>query len=176
MSKNVAVIAFNPVNGLGLFQYLESFYENEIPFKTFAIADSKEIKSNSGIALTLDDTIANLKGHENEYDALVFACGDAMISFAENASKQYYTDMFEVLKKFGHDGKIIVGHCAAAVMFDKSGISDGKKLAVHPYGKDAIQNAEATDDKVVIDGNLYTAQREDYIWMLMKKLTKALKD
>lgn len=176
MKKKVAVIAFNPVNGFGLFQYLESFYENEIPFKTFAIADSKEIKTNSGVPLTLDDTIANLKGHESEYDALVFACGDAMMTFAENESKQYYVDMFDIIKKFGNDDKIIVGHCAAAIMFDKSGISDGKKIAVHPLGKAAIQNAEATDDKVVIDGNLYTAQREDYIWMFMKKLTKALKD
>jgi len=176
MKKNVAVIVFNPVNGLGLFQYLESFYENEIPFKTFAIADTKEIKTNSGIALTLDDVIANLKGHESEYEALVFACGDAMMTFAENASKQYYADMFDVIKKFGDDNKIIVGHCAAAIMFDQSGISDGKKIAVHPLGKDAIKNAEATDEKVVIDGNLYTAQREDYIWMFMKKLIKALQE
>lgn len=30
MAKRVAVLAVNPVNGLGLFQYLESFYENQI--------------------------------------------------------------------------------------------------------------------------------------------------
>ena len=30
MAKRVAVLAVNPVNGLGLFQYLESFYENRL--------------------------------------------------------------------------------------------------------------------------------------------------
>ena len=47
MAKKVAVLAVNPVNGCGLFQYLETFFEN-------------------------------LKGHEDEFDAMVFSCGDAM--------------------------------------------------------------------------------------------------
>ena len=69
MTKKVAVLAVNPVNGCGLFQYLEAFFENGIAYKVFAVADSKEIKTNSGIALTADDVVANLKGHEDEYDA-----------------------------------------------------------------------------------------------------------
>ena len=72
MAKKVAVLAVNPVNGFGLFQYLESFFENGITYKVYAVANSKEIKTNSGIALTVDDVIANLKGHEDEYDAKVF--------------------------------------------------------------------------------------------------------
>ena len=69
MAKKVAVLAVNPVNGFGLFQYLESFFENGITYKVYAVADSKEIKTNSGIALTVDDVIANLKGHEDFYSA-----------------------------------------------------------------------------------------------------------
>jgi len=53
MAKKVAVLAVNPVNGFGLFQYLESFFENGITYKVYAVADSKEIKTNSGIALTV---------------------------------------------------------------------------------------------------------------------------
>ncbi len=63
---------------MGLFQYLETFFENKIPCTVFAVAESREIRTNSGIGLTADDVIANLKGHEDEYDALVFACGDAV--------------------------------------------------------------------------------------------------
>ena len=32
----------------------------------------------SGIELVADDVIANLIGHEDDFDALVFACGDAV--------------------------------------------------------------------------------------------------
>lgn len=175
MGKKVAVIAFNPVNGMGLFQYLEAFFENEIGYKTFAIGNDKEIKTNSGISITLDDVIGNLKGHESEYDALVFSCGDAMLSFKENADKPYYADMFEVLKNFNDQNKLIAGHCAASVIFEKAGITTGKKVSVHPYGKPAIVNGTATDDKITVDKNLYTAQSESSIWQLMPDLLAALK-
>lgn len=175
MAKKVAVIAFNPVNGMGLFQYLEAFFENKIEYKTFAIADTKEIKTNSGITLIVDDVVANLKGHEGEYDALVFSCGDAMIKLGENAEKQYNKDMLEVIGNFNKAGKLIAGHCAAAVIFDKVGASTGKRVAVHPYGKPGVQNGTATDDKFVIDQNLYTAQTENSIWEMMPKLLEALK-
>ena len=121
MAKKVAVLAVNPVNGFGLFQYLESFFENGITYKVYAVADSKEIKTNSGIALTVDDVIANLKGHEDEYDAMVFACGDAVPVFQQNASKQYNIDLMDVIKNFGEKGKIMIGHCAAAMLFDFTG-------------------------------------------------------
>lgn len=78
MAKKVAVLAVNPVNGCGLFQYLEAFFENGISYKVFAVSNTKEIRTNSGIALIADDVIANLKGHEDEFDAMVFSCGDAI--------------------------------------------------------------------------------------------------
>lgn len=175
MEKKVAVIAFNPVNGFGLFQYLETFFENKIAYKTFAIGDTKEIKTNSGIAITLDDVVSNLKGHENEYDALVFACGDAMIQFGEIADKQFVKDTLDVIAKFNELNKILAGHCAAAIMFEKANATEGKKVAVHPYGKPGILKGIATDEKAVVDKNLYTAQCEGTIWVLMPELLAALK-
>ena len=38
MAKKVAVLAVDPVNGMGLFQYLEAFYENGIPYRVYAVA------------------------------------------------------------------------------------------------------------------------------------------
>lgn len=175
MTKKVAVLAVNPVNGCGLFQYLEAFFENGIAYKVFAVADSKEIKTNSGIALTADDVVANLKGHEDEYDALVFACGDAVPVFQQNADKPYNVTMLEIIKTFGGKGKIMIGHCAAAMMFDFTGITKGKKVAVHPLAKPAIQNGEATDNPSEADGNFYTAQDENNIRGMIEKVVAALK-
>lgn len=171
----MAVLAVNPVNGFGLFQYLEEFFENGIPYKTFAVADTKEIKTNSGIEIKTDAVIADLKGHEDEYDALIFACGDAIPKFGENAGKQYYQDMFAVMKAFNDKGKLLGGHCAAALMFESAGVGEGKKVAIHPYGKKAIRKAIATDEKSEIDENLYTAQTENTIWTLMPELLKTLR-
>ena len=175
MAKKVAVLAVNPVNGFGLFQYLEAFFENEIPYKVFAVAETKEIKTNSGLTLIVDDVIANLKGHEDEYDALVFGCGDAIPVFAENATAPYNPDLMQVIKLFGDKGKMMIGHCAAAMMFEFAGVAEGKKVAVHPLAKPAIQKAMATDEKSEIDGNFYTAQTENTVWSMMPEVIKTLK-
>lgn len=175
MKKKVAVLAVNPVNGCGLFQYLEAFFENGITYKVFAVADTKEIKTNSGISLTVDDVIANLKGHEDEFDALVFSCGDAIPVFQQHANEPYNVTLMEVIKTFGEKGKIMIGHCAGAMMFDFTGITKGKKLAVHPLAKPAIQNGIATDEKFAIDDNFFTAQDENTIGTMMPQVIAALK-
>ena len=74
MAKKAAVVAVNPANGMGLFQYLETFFENKIPCTVFAVAESREIRTNSGIGLTADDVIANLKGHEEECSPAATPC------------------------------------------------------------------------------------------------------
>ncbi|MDR3110769.1 MAG: DJ-1/PfpI family protein [Planctomycetaceae bacterium] len=174
MTKKIAVLVVNPVNGFGLFQYLETFFENKIPFKTFAVSDSVSVRTNSGIALQTDAVIAELKGHEKEYDALVFACGDAMPVFADNIDKPYNQDLLAVVKTFNDKGKIIIGHCAVAMLFDIVGIGEGKRVAVHPFGKPHLKKTIGTDEKYVIDGNLYTAQTENTISALMPAVLKKL--
>lgn len=175
MAKKVAVLVVNPVNGSGLFQYLEAFYENSIPFKTFAVADGNHVKTNSGISMQVDDVVKNLKGHEDEYDALVFACGDAMPKFDENAYKQYNQDMLAVMKNFNDKGKILIGHCAVALLFDSLEIGKGKKVALHPFIKDVVKNNIGTDEPFVIEGNIYTAQTENTLHLLIPELLKVLK-
>lgn len=175
MAKKAAVLAVDPVNGSGLFQYLEAFYENGIGYKVFAVADTKDIKTNSGIALSAHDTVARLKGHADDFDALVFACGDAVPVFRENAQKPYNIDLLEVIREFGEKGKILIGHCAAALMFESAGIDAGKKLAVHPLAKPAIQKGIPTDGAFAVDGNFYTAQDEGHIWQMLPQVLQALK-
>lgn len=119
--------------------------------------------------------IANLKGHEDEFDALVFSCGDAVPVFQQNADKPYNVDLMQVIKTFGAKGKMMIGHCAGAMMFDFTGITKGKKVAVHPLAKPAIQNGTATDKKSEIDGNFFTAQDENTIWTMMPQVIEALK-
>ena len=175
MAKKVAVLAVNPANGCGLFQYLEAFFENGISYKVFAVSNTKEICTNSGITLIVDDVIANLKGHEDEFDAMVFSCGDAIPQFAQHAGEPYNQDLMAVIAAFGQKGKIMIGHCAGAMLFDMAGAIDGKIVAVHPLAKPAIQKGKATDNKSEVDGNIYTAQDENSIWTMMPQVLDALK-
>lgn len=175
MAKKAAVLAVNPVNGYGLFQYLEAFYENDIPFVVYAVANTKEIKTNSGISLMANDVVANLKGKSNEYEALVFSCGDAIPEFANRISENYNQDMMAVIKEFGDAGKIIAGHCGGGLIFDLSGILKGEEVAVHPYVQAAIKEGKATNAPCKVDKNFYTAQTEHTLNQLIPQLVKALK-
>ena len=107
--------------------------------------------------------------------AFVFSCGDAVPVFQQNADKPYNVDLMQVIKTFGDKGKMMIGHCAGAMMFDFTGITKGKKVAVHPLAKPAIQNGTATDKKSEIDGNFFTAQDENTIWTMMPQVIEALK-
>ena len=80
-----------------------------------------------------------------------------------------------VLKAFGEEGKTMIGHCAAGMLFDFAGVTAGKKLAVHPLAKPAVSKGVATDEKSVVDGNLFTAQDENFVWTMMPQVIEALK-
>jgi len=175
MTKKVAILAVNPVNGSGLFQYLESFFENGISYKVFAVAETTHIKTNSGVSLQVDDLVAGLKGKESEFDALVFACGDAMPKFSENAGRPEYQDLLAVIKTFGDKGKLIVGHCVGGLLFDIAGIAAGKRLALHPFVQGVVKSAIATDEAYAVDRNFYTAQNETSLHLLIPELLKVLK-
>ena len=175
MEKRVAVMAVNPVNGYGLFQYLEAFFENKIPFTVYAVAESKTIKTNSGLTLVTDGVIADLKGHSGDYEALVFSCGDAMPTFAENISKNYNQDMLAVIKEFGEAGKLIAGHCVGGLLFDIAGITKGRTVAALPFVQSAIKGGKATNEPYAIDGKLYTAQTENTLSSLIALLVSVLK-
>lgn len=176
MAKRVAVLAVNPVNGMGLFQYLEAFYEHKVAYRLYAVSDTADIRTNSGVALQADDVIANLKGHSDEFDALVFACGDAVPVFREHASCSYNVDLFEVFREFEGKGKIMAGHCAAALLYEFAGVGAGRKLAVHPLAKPAVRKGIATDAEYEVDGNFYTAQCEHTLPVMLPQLLSALKE
>lgn len=108
-------------------------------------------------------------------DAMVFSCGDAIPQFAQHANEPYNQDLMAVIAAFGQKGKIMIGHCAGAMLFDIAGVIDGKTIAVHPLAKSAIQKGKATDNKSEADGNIYTAQDENSIWTMMSQVLEVLK-
>lgn len=114
-TERIAVVAVNPVNGMGLFQYLEAFYENKIPCTLFAVADTNRIRTNSGIELNAHEPIASLAGHEEEYAALVFACGDAVPVFSQHADEPWNRELLRVIRRFSELDKPLIGHCGAGL-------------------------------------------------------------
>lgn len=174
MAKRVAVLAVDPVNGMGLFHYLEAFFEHKIPYTLFAVAPTTHIRTNSGVALTADDTVAGLEGREDDFDAVVFACGDAIPVFAQHATEPHNVTLFKVLKAFAGKGKIVARHCAAGMLLDRVNAAAGRTVAVHPLVRPALNTAVAADTPTASDGRFYTAQDEHALPELLPALLEAL--
>jgi len=175
MTKKVAVLAVNPVNGLGLFSYLETFFENKIPYRVFAVYNSIDIKTNCGLKIKTDDVIEDLVGHAADYDALVFSCGDAVPIFAQNARKSYNKQLIQVIQEFATANKLLIGHCGAGVFFDIAGVDKSKQIACHPYVKNKIKNGIYACKSIVIDVPFFTAAEEHDLPLLLPEIVKALK-
>lgn len=174
MKKNVAVLAVNPVNGAGLFQYLEAFFESGIGYRVYAVAESSEIKTNSGYEVKVDDVVGNLVGNAADFDALVFACGDAVPVFAQHADEPFNRDMMKVIREFADKGKILAGHCAAALIFGKAGVLNGRSVSVHPMAAPGVQGGVVSDTDVSVDSGLYTARDEKCLCCMLPALVEKL--
>ena len=174
MAKKAAVLVVDPVNGAGLFHYLEAFFENGIPFRTFAVAETPQVTTNSGVALRLDDTVSRLAGREEEYDAWSSPAATPCPNSPERRQALQPGDAPH-LKRFAEQGKPMIGHCAAALLYDNLGIARGRRVALHPFLKTVVRECIPTDDKAVVDGNFYTAQTENALSELMPQVLQALK-
>ena len=81
----------------------------------------------------------------------------------------------EVIREFAGRDKIMIGHCAAGMMFDLAGVAPDRKLSVHPLAKAAIAHGQAVDEPSAVDGNFWTARDEGTIWTMMPRLLEELK-
>lgn len=175
MAKRAAVLAVDPVNGMGLFEYLETFYENGVGYEVFAVSDTTDIRTNSGVRLRADDTVGNLRGRSDDFDALVFACGDAVPLFAQHASEPHNVALLDVIREFAAKDKVLVGHCAAAMIFSLAGVCEGRRVAVHPLAAPAVAPAVVADEAWAADGNFFTARNEHAVEALLPAVLNALK-
>ena len=95
-------------------------------------------------------------------------------------------NIFPIIKKWlysDHDifvRELVSNGCDAITKLKKLEVMgeytfpEGKRLAVHPLAKPAIQKGIATNDAVTIDGNFYTAQDEHAIPQLIPCLLEVL--
>ena len=81
----------------------------------------------------------------------------------------------QMLNRFGESGRLMIGHCAAGLMFGFAGTAKGRRVAVHPMARAAVQGPVATENATEVDGNFYTAQDEHAIPALIDRIVEALR-
>jgi 4-methyl-5(b-hydroxyethyl)-thiazole monophosphate biosynthesis len=117
-----------------------------------ASVDDLQITASRGVKIVADAFISECT--EEIFDLIALPGG---MPGAEHLRDSY--ELVDMLKKQKQAGRLYAAICASpAVVFQPHGLLEGKKATCHPGRKDTLENKEAADFRVVVDGNCITSQ------------------
>ncbi|MBD3306392.1 DJ-1 family protein [candidate division KSB3 bacterium] len=119
---------------------------------TVASVNELEITASRGVKLVADARIGECVGQT--YDAIVLPGGTAG---AENLRD--CPELIEMLKAQQQAGRVYAAICAApVVVLQHHGLLAGKKATCHPSLAEQLENKEAAEHRVVVDGTCVTSR------------------
>lgn len=80
------------------------------------------------------------------------------------------------LEEADRDGKYIAAICAAPSILGHKGLLRGKKACCYPGFEEQLIHANATTDRVVVDGNIITSRAAGTVFEFAHKLIELLRD
>jgi 4-methyl-5(b-hydroxyethyl)-thiazole monophosphate biosynthesis len=117
-----------------------------------ASVDDLQITGSRGVKLVADAFISECTGET--FDLVALPGG---MPGAEHLRDS--TELIDMLKKQREEGRLYAAICASpAVVFQHHGLLAGKKATCHPGRKDTLENKEAADSRLVVDGTCITSQ------------------
>lgn len=167
MKKVIICIAdgFEEIEALGTADILR---RGKAQVDLVSITDNKELIGANGIKVICDDLFIN--ANPNDYDLLVLPGGMANAEALSNSSA-----LIETIQKFNQENKLIAGICASpAYAIAKSGIAKGKKITCYPGLENSLSESSYQSDKLVVDGNLITANGPASTLLFAYKLLEIL--
>lgn len=119
---------------------------------TVASVDNLQVTASRGVKLVSDQLIAECI--HNTYDLIALPGG--MPGAEHLRDSKELTDM---LKRQQREGRLYAAICASpAVVLQHHGLLAQRRATVHPHFVDVLENPEAIDFRVVVDGNCITSR------------------
>ena len=151
MSKNVLVPAADGSEEIELVSIVDILRRAGAEV-TVASVDKQEITCSRGVKIIADALLSECTG--KTYHLIALPGG---IPGAEHMRD--CNELVEMLKQQQKHGRLYAAICASpAVVFQPHGLLAGKKATCHPSRVNALDNKEAVNSRVVVDGNCITSQ------------------
>lgn len=122
-----------------------------IDIKSVSITDDKKVTGAHGISVMADITLADID--TSDADMLVLPGG-----MPGTKNLLAYEPLTSMLKIYGGCGGNISAICAAPMILGRIGLLRGKIATCYPGFENDLEGAEISSEKVVVDGNIITAQ------------------
>ncbi|MDR1595782.1 MAG: DJ-1/PfpI family protein [Puniceicoccales bacterium] len=148
MNGEICVVFGDGVEEMELVTPVDIFARSGMWSRLFSAKNSPHVTGAHGIKFIADGVVEKLDC--SIYDCLVIPGGPGSFVLKDNRL------VLETVKKFSKSGKVVCAICAAPIVLHSAGILEGKKFCSHQCVHDVLKNADKTD-KVVVDGNLITA-------------------
>lgn len=141
----------------------------EIPVTTVGIG-GKVIEGSHGIKVVADITDAEFV-YDDGVEMVVLPGG--MPGTLELEKAICVNNAIDAAER---DGKYIAAICAAPSILGHKGLLRGKKACCYPGFEEQLIQANATTDRVTIDGNIITARAAGTAYEFSHKLIEVLRD
>jgi 4-methyl-5(b-hydroxyethyl)-thiazole monophosphate biosynthesis len=117
-----------------------------------ASVDQLQITASRGVKLVADRLITDCTNET--YDLIALPGGMPGAEHLRDSK-----ELIEMLKRQQKEGRLYAAICASpAVVFQPHGLLAQRRATCHPARFDALENKEAADSRVVVDGNCVTSQ------------------
>jgi len=135
-----------------------------------ASIDQLQVTASRGVKLMADRLISDCVGEV--YDLIALPGG---MPGAEHLRDS--VELVQMLKRQKAEGNLYAAICASpAVVFQPHGLLEGKKATCHPGRIETLENTEAVDLPVVVDGNCITSRGPGTALEFSLKLVELLFD
>ncbi|MHC4267196.1 MAG: DJ-1 family glyoxalase III [Planctomycetota bacterium] len=119
---------------------------------TVASVDALQITAANGLKLVADQLISECVN--SSYDLIVLPGGMPGAEHLRDSK-----ELVELLKRQQRDGKLYAAICASpAVVLKHHGLLSGRKATAYPGFAQQLENTEAINSRVVVDGNCITSR------------------
>ncbi len=149
----------------------------------------KEILENAGVkvtvaSITTDEALGMMgarvspditvrEANPNNFDALVIAGGSGSPKLSD------YPEVLNIVRQFNEQDKLIASICLAGIVLAKAGVLKGRNATVFPsdfalaeYNRQGVNYSE---EHVVVDGNIITADGPEAVQQFGEQIVKLLK-
>jgi protein deglycase len=137
---------------------------------TVASVGDKEIEASRGVNIVADMLISECV--DGAFDLIALPGGMPGAEHLRDCK-----ELIEMLKRQHDQGRFYAAICAApAVVFEYHGLLKGKQATCHPAFVDKLENKEAVESRVVVDGRCITSRGPGTALEFALKLVELLYD
>ena len=120
-----------------------------LPVRTVSVSSELVVKSRQGVPVLADTTLDQVELCDATMLMLPGGIPGADNLFASEK-------LCAMLKEGAKEGRYIAAICAAPYILGRLGILKGRRATCYPGYEDRLEGAQATGERVTIDGNILT--------------------